>query len=153
MKRGPVLASLLLPLGLLAAAPPSPCPALPDVPCRPAEKEAKAAREVSCTPPGGAAAARSFADESAFCLSCHEKDRERGGKGHGKSGPSSHPVGTPYPPPGLEGYRPAGSLDARVRLDGGTISCRTCHGGSEAARLHLSIPSPANGLCTACHLK
>jgi hypothetical protein len=144
-------ASALAAFGRLAADPPRPCPALPEVPCRPAGNPAG---ELSCAPPGGVA--RTFPAESAFCLSCHEKDGDGKGTGHGKSGPASHPVGTPYPPPGLPGYRPAGSLDGRVRLDGGKVGCRTCHGGPGPARLHLSITSitaPASALCTACHVK
>lgn len=113
------------------------CPALPKVPCR-------ADRDVVACAVSPAPEAR-YPSVSAFCSSCHEAAPAS------KGAHSSHPVLVPYPEKG-DGLVPAASLDPRVRLDRGKITCLTCHSGA-SGKAYLTLAGQGSPLCTACHRK
>ena len=87
------------------------------------------------------------------CLGCHDGTAAPGLSGDPSEGRGQHPVGMEYAAAyarvagGTTGLRPPGSIDARLVLPHGTVSCVTCHDGGSPD--HLAIP--ANRLCVACH--
>jgi len=94
---------------------------------------------------------REYAGVDSYCLSCHA----------GKAAPARLCAGVkPIPhsstvtyPPERSGFRPASSLDRRLRLRAGKVTCETCHAGRDAADSYLSITGAGSALCLACHVK
>jgi hypothetical protein len=97
-------------------------------------------------------------DVTAYCLECHG-DGDTGSAGEETSAPksshelgglgTSHPVNVVYPA-GRPNYRPAGSLDERLVLVDGRVSCLTCH--SPSPDRSLVISTKQGRLCVACHV-
>lgn len=63
-----------------------------------------------------------------------------------------HRVDIPYPE-GRRGFRPASQVELTLPLDGGRVTCETCHSGDDATPYHLTIPNVASRLCLTCHEK
>jgi hypothetical protein len=61
-----------------------------------------------------------------------------------------HPVDIPYPATS-SGLIPTAQLDPRLRLEGGRITCLTCHPQGESGTLAISMSG--SRLCLSCHLK
>jgi len=88
--------------------------------------------------------AQELGNASEYCLECH------GGPsasiGHADQ---NHPVEIIYPR-AEPGYVKRKSLDRRLLLIDGRLSCVTCH-DAESPDHALVLPTGADGLCTACH--
>ncbi|MDH4163676.1 MAG: cytochrome c3 family protein [Nitrospirota bacterium] len=103
---------------------------------------------------------------SSACLSCHDGSIGApatvriGSFRHGiRTGDTaqelSHPVGVSYRRAMLRrgGLRPPETLDRRIRLVNGKVSCASCHNMfSREARL-LTVANNRSGLCLECHDK
>ena len=121
-----------------------PCPVSGGIRCEEAAREAG----VRCQTEAGL---REYAGVDSYCLSCHD----------GKAAPARLCAGVkPIPhsstvayPPERSGFRPASSLDGRLRLRAGRVTCETCHAGRDAANSYLSITVTGSALCLACHVK
>jgi predicted CXXCH cytochrome family protein len=103
-------------------------------------------------------------DESSACMSCHDgtvaEDPESGGrKGHGVTGPSDHPVGTPFavrhvPGDDKPALVPVARLDKMLRLYNGNVGCGTCHSVYSSERENLLVVNNrASRLCLSCHIE
>ena len=96
---------------------------------------------------------------SFHCLACHDGTVAReafsvtgSAAKPAPSGGRGHPVDVPYPT-WNDHFRPAASLDPRLVLSDGCVSCVTCHGGADPAKKRLSVPNDRSALCLCCHLK
>ena len=98
-----------------------------------------------------------IADVTAHCLECHgpdigaaEAEAAAPTPVHSVGGADrSHPVDVVYPKAG-QGLTPRGTLDERLLLIEGRMTCVTCH-APEAADHALVIPEAGSQLCIACH--
>ena len=123
---------------------PRACPLSGGIRCEEAARESR----VRCQTEGGL---REYAGVDSYCLSCHD----------GKAAPARLCSGVkPIPhsstvayPPERSGFRPASSLDGRLRLRAGKVTCETCHAGRDTADSYLSITAAGSALCLACHVK
>jgi hypothetical protein len=61
-----------------------------------------------------------------------------------------HRVDIAYPE-GRHGFRPASQVEMTLPLNGGRITCETCHSGDVTTPYHLTIPNVASRLCLTCH--
>lgn len=98
-------------------------------------------------------------DVTNHCLKCHERDGSSAQGTSNVSGPATgfhqrggrdHPVDIQYPTT-RRGYRPADTLDDRLTLVEGRLTCLTCHASTPDRSTVL--PNTQGRLCTACHLK
>ncbi len=62
-----------------------------------------------------------------------------------------HPVDVLYPV-AESGFVPVSTLDPRLRLENGRVTCATCHSGDATGRT-LSISNDRSRLCLSCHVK
>lgn len=121
-----------------------PCPVSGGIRCEETAKEAG----VRCQTEAGL---REYAGVDSYCLSCHGGEAAPPRLCAGvKPIPHSSPVAYPS---GRSGFRPASSLDRRLRLRGGKVTCETCHAGRDATDSYLSITTAGSALCLACHVK
>lgn len=94
---------------------------------------------------------RDYAAVDAYCLSCHGGEAAPQRLCAGVK-PVPHSSAVAYPVE-RSGFHPASSLDRRLSLRGGKVTCETCHAGRDAADSYLSITTAGSALCLACHVK
>lgn len=89
---------------------------------------------------------------SESCLGCH------GGHSASKGAPAlsrTHPIDIPYESSYLRrpsAYRAVGDLPGALRLDGGKLTCGTCHDGAAMNLGRTALPMARSELCTGCHV-
>lgn len=105
-----------------------------------------------------------FDDLSVQCLGCHDgtvaqakavsEESNRASWEHTQIG-LSHPIGVDYPPRNStkSQYRPAQSLDPRIRLFDGKLGCCSCHEPYKKEGHGLVMSNQKSALCLGCHLK
>lgn len=79
---------------------------------------------------------------SEYCLACHAGSRPMA---------FEHPLQVVYPQNRAE-FRDLQSLDESIALEGGRLTCRTCHAGLSAANHFLIGPHTSDRICSHCHL-
>ena len=94
---------------------------------------------------------RDYAGVDSYCLSCHGGEAAPPRLCAGVK-PVPHSSTVAYPAE-RSGFKPLSSLDRRLRLRGGKVTCETCHAGRDAADSYLSITTAGSALCLACHVK
>jgi predicted CXXCH cytochrome family protein len=101
-------------------------------------------------------------DGSRSCLMCHDgtvaSDSFGGATGlpgqrHATGG---HPTSVAYSPSARNGgdgwaLRPAGTLDARLRLFNGQVGCATCHSPYSRQEKLLVMDNHSSKMCLSCH--
>ncbi len=120
------------------------CPVSGGIRCEEAAKEPG----VRCETEAGL---REYAGVDSYCLSCHDGKAASARLCAGVK-PIPHSSTVAYPSE-RNGFRPASSLDPRLSLRGGKVTCETCHAGRDAATSYLSITTAGSALCLACHVK
>lgn len=110
-------------------------------------------------------AGRGLLDEGSLqCLGCHDgsiatsssittSTRGGGSWNHLGSAGLTHPIGVDYPPKSAKarGYRPAASLDRRIRLYNGKVGCGSCHEPYSQSKHGLVMDNTGSALCLECH--
>lgn len=96
------------------------------------------------------------------CLSCHDGTVAPDAFGSLRSAASGnflgqgkgHPVGVAYPASLRHGdavFRPSATLDCRVRLTGGQVTCNSCHSLYSKESALLVMRNDNSALCLTCH--
>lgn len=101
--------------------------------------------------------------QSQACIACHDglvsSEANYGLPNAMDMGLGAHPVGMAYPVSGQVAREtgatmrvvPAAMLDRRVQLNGGQVTCTTCHSPYSSERKLLVMSNVGSQLCLSCH--
>lgn len=109
---------------------------------------------------GGESIAAQIDDYSRQCMECHGSTGDprlatridrNGVSRHSRSG-VNHPVGASYQKAAAYGgYHPRRTVEKKLLLPDGMVSCVSCHGGYQKDHGKLVVPLSGSGLCYECH--
>ena len=92
------------------------------------------------------------------CLACHDGTVARQASLASVSFSSAdrragdHPVDIAYPTLDPR-FRPLSEVERTLPLEGGLLTCNTCHAGSSPANAYLTVSNYRSALCLTCHVK
>ena len=92
------------------------------------------------------------------CLACHDGTVARKSSlasvsfSSADRRPGDHPVDFSYPTMDPK-FRPLSEVEMTLPLEGGRLTCNTCHAGTNPANTYLTVSNYRSALCLTCHVK